>query len=161
MADIEALFCAYYELIYRFLLSLCRDAHLAEELTQETFFRAYVNAKQLRDETKAVSWLCTTAKRAYFAYYREQKRFLPLDDAAELHAPCDVSETVESKVLADEIHSCAKRLEEPYRTVFLLAVCADVPPAQISKSFGKSESWARVTLSRAKCKIKELLREEN
>ena len=159
MADIEALFRAYYELIYRFLMSLCHDEHLAEELTQETFFRAYINARQLRDETKAVSWLCTIAKRVFFAHYKEQKRFAPLDDAAELHAPCDVAQTVEIKVLADEIGSCALRLEEPYRTVFMLAICADVPLMEISRSFGKSESWARVTLSRAKCKIKEMLKE--
>lgn len=159
MADIEALFREHYGLVYRFLLSLCRDAHLAEELTQETFFRAYINARQLRDDTKALSWLCSIARNELMKHYRKQRRLVPLEEVADGQTAEDVAQTVEIKVLADEVYACAKRLEEPYQTVFLLAVCGDVSTVRISRVFGKSESWARVTLSRAKCKIKEMLEE--
>lgn len=159
MADIEALFRDYYGLICKFLLSMCRDESLAEELTQETFFRAYINARQLRDEAKAVPWLYSIARNELMKHYKMQKRLVPLEEAANLHASEDVAETVEIRVLSDEVMACALRLDEPYKTVLLLAVCGDVPLVEISRSFGKSESWARVTLSRAKCKIKEMLKE--
>jgi len=160
MADIEALFREHYGLIFRFLLSMCRDAHLAEELTQETFFRAYINARQLRDDTKAVPWLCSIARNELRKHYRKQKRLVPLEEGVDLQTAEDVAETVEIKMLSDEVMACALRLEEPYKTVLLLAVCGDVPLVEISRSFGKSESWARVTLSRSKCKIKEMMTKE-
>ena len=37
--DIEIIYNRYFKIIYRYLLSLCRDPHLAEELAQETFMK--------------------------------------------------------------------------------------------------------------------------
>ena len=51
MADLERLYHEHYGFIFKFLVSLCHDLSLAEELTQETFFRAYINLKGLRDDS--------------------------------------------------------------------------------------------------------------
>lgn len=51
MPDFEAMFRENNRLIFRFLMKLCADASLAEELMQETFFRAYINLSSLHDET--------------------------------------------------------------------------------------------------------------
>ena len=65
MADYEQLFSEYYDLVFRFLLRRCKDPALAEDLTQETFFRAYMNLGQLRERDKAPAWLCQIAKNAF------------------------------------------------------------------------------------------------
>ena len=79
MAEIEGLYREHYDLIFKLLLTLCRNESLADELTQETFFRAYINIKSLREEGKAVPWLCRIAKNLYYAWYNEHKKWTPLE----------------------------------------------------------------------------------
>ena len=50
-------------------------------------------------------------------------------------------------------------LEEPYRTVFMLAALEDVPLGEISRRFRKSESWARVIYHRAGKKLAERMKD--
>lgn len=48
--------------VYRFLLSLCKDASLADELTAETFYQAYLHIGTFRGNCRVESWLCQIAK---------------------------------------------------------------------------------------------------
>ncbi|MBO5797369.1 MAG: RNA polymerase sigma factor [Clostridia bacterium] len=157
MAEIERLYREYYGFIFKFLLNLCHNESLADELAQETFFRAYINLKSLRNEEKAASWLCRIAKNLYFAWYNEQKKLAPME-TAEVHSAQDVAETVANKLLTKEVMHHVTRLEEPYKEVFMLAVFGEVSLKEISRLFQKSESWARVTFYRAKQKIIEEMR---
>ena len=141
--------------VYAFLYRLCKNESLAEELTQETFFRAYMNIGSLKDPEKAPVWLCSIAKNAYYAWLHEQKRLCPLDEAIEIPDPGNIAEEYSRRELADKAFRALDTLEEPYREVFMLNVFGDMTFAEISKAYGKSESWARVTFYRAKQKILE------
>ena len=68
MTDFEKLFIDNRDFIFKYLMKLTRDSSLAEELTQETFFRAYMNYSSLRDKEKVSVWLCQIAKNTYFAH---------------------------------------------------------------------------------------------
>ncbi|MBE6924938.1 MAG: RNA polymerase sigma factor [Ruminococcaceae bacterium] len=155
MADIEKLYKMHYGFIFKYLMSLSHNEGVAEELTQETFFRAYINITKLRKEEKAAVWLCQIAKNLYFSWCREQKRYQPMEEQTELTSTFDLTDTVEVKMLTRQAMAVLNGLEEPYREVFQLAVLAEVSLKEISQLFGKSESWARVTLFRAKQKIIE------
>lgn len=150
MADVEILFREYYGFVYKFLLSRCGNADLAEELAQETFFRAFMNIKQLKDDAKAAYWLCSIAKNLLFSHYKTQKRFTDIEDAAELQSKQNVEQEVENRIVSEKAMKIIKALDEPYKEVFLLSVYGGMSLAEISKAFNKSESWARVTLYRAK-----------
>ena len=154
MADFERMYCENYDLLLRYLTRLCRDPFLAEELTQETFFRAYMNLGQLRDEAKAPAWLCQIAKRAYYARYHRDKQTAPLEEETVSDAP-GPEEAFVRKELSREAFERLHALGEPYREVFLLHVFANLSLAEISALFGKSESWARVTLCRARKQLRE------
>lgn len=156
MADFEKLYRDYYALIYKFLLSLCKDSILCEELTQETFYRAFMNIKKLRDDAKAVAWLCSIAKNLYFAWYKENKKFC-CDEYDEALCIADVADTAETKFLSEECMKVVNFLESSYKEVFLLSVFTGLSFKDISYAYGKSESWARVTFYRAKQKIIERL----
>ncbi|MBQ8896807.1 MAG: sigma-70 family RNA polymerase sigma factor [Clostridia bacterium] len=153
MADIEKLFREYYGFVYKFLLSRCGNADIAEELTQETFYRAFINAKQLKDDAKAVYWLCSIAKNLLYSHYKASSRYSDIEAAAELRSEQDVGQEVEDRIISERAMNIVKTLKEPYKEVFLLSVFASLPLKEISKAFGKSESWARVTLYRAKQRI--------
>ena len=155
MADIEKLYGEYYGFVYRYLLSLCHDENLATELTAETFFRAYINLASLKSEEKAPIWLCSIAKHLYYVHYNKSKKQLGLTDVAEIADPCDLSEKVVDGVLAKEALQQVYRLKQPYRDVLLLVAVGGRSLKEVSLSYGKSESWARVTYYRAKQKIVE------
>lgn len=157
MLDFEKVFQTNQTFIFRFLMKLCGDVSLAEELTQETFFRAYMNLSNLRSEEKVASWLCQIAKNTYFSWCQEQKKQLPLDD----DSTPDIAELFEDSDLARHAYSCLHALEEPYKEVFMLNAFGGLPLKEISSLFGKSESWARVTFYRAKQKIMEGLGKQN
>lgn len=158
MKQDEKLFEENHAFIYKFLLKLCGNAELAEELTQETFFRAYMNIGSLKNREKAPVWLCSIAKNAYFAWLNEQKRLCPLDDAIGLPDSSDITEEYSRRELAEQAFRALDTLEEPYREVFMLNVFGEMSFAEISRLYGKSESWARVTFYRAKQKILERMR---
>ena len=160
MADIEKLFNEYRGFIFKYLIRLCRNESLAEELTDETFFRAYMNIASLKDEEKAPSWLCSIAKNTYYSWYNEHKKLEGIDEAGEIDDGFDVEELFLNKELTEKILVCLHRLDEPYKEVFLLSVLGQISQRDISKIFGKSESWARVTFYRAKQKLSEMIRKE-
>lgn len=158
MADFERIFEENRGFIYKYLFKMCRNQTLAEELTQETFFRAYMNISNLKKEDKASLWLCSIAKNTYFAYYNEQKKLEPLENSVDAESPFDTESFLENKELAQKAFSVLHSLEEPYKEVFMLSVFAGLSLKEISSLFGKSESWARVTFYRAKQKITERMR---
>ena len=157
MTDFEQMFSDNYDFILKFLTKLCKEPSLAEELTQETFFRAYMNIGQLRDKSKASVWLCQIAKNTYYAWYNDSKKTEEIEDNIADSTP-DLAETFIQKELSKAAFAKLHELNEPYKEVFLLSVFADLSLNEISALFGKSESWARVTLYRAKKKLREMLR---
>ena len=159
MADFEQMFTEHYALIYKLLIKLCGDAPLAEELTQETFFRAYMNLRQLRDESKASAWLCQIAKNSYYSWFSANRNTVELKDELAAGTP-DLADALIQKELTAEAFAKLHELEEPYKEVFLLHVFANLSLNEISALFGKSESWARVTFYRAKKKLQEKLEEK-
>ncbi len=158
VTEFEKLYSENSDFIFKYLLKLCGNNSLAEELTQETFFRAYINLKSLRDKSKAPVWLCQIAKNCYFAWYNEQKKHSSFDDDNGLKDEIDVESLFEKKELTEKAFSCLHELEEPYKEVFMLSVFGQLSLTDISKLFGKSESWARVTFYRAKQKLSERMR---
>lgn len=158
MSDFEKLFSENQNFIYKYLLKLCKNSDLAQELTQETFFRAYINISRLKDESKASCWLCQIAKNTYFAYYNGQKKTAPLSKNETDPFTVTPEEAFINKELTSQAMDCLHRLDEPYKEVFMLCVFGQVSLKEISHLFGKSESWARVTFYRAKQKLSEEMR---
>ena len=154
MAEFEEIYESNQGFIYKFLLNYCRDASLAEELTQETFFKAYINFNSLRSREKAPAWLCQIARNTYFAWYRKQKHTQVIEDG-DLAAEGDLEETAIRKELSAAAMRSLQTLNKPYREVLMLSIFGGLSLKEISGLFGKSESWARVAFYRAKQKILE------
>ncbi len=156
MYDMDEIYRRYFTDVYRYLLTLCRSAAEAEELTQETFWRAMQKLGSFREECTPYAWLCQIGKNLYLSAYRRQKRTQPLDGLFETP---DSTEGPEQQVTdsdtADRLHCILHGLPEPYKEVFTLRTLGELPFAKIASLFGKTESWARVTYHRAKWMIRE------
>lgn len=155
MLDFEKVFQDNQGFIFRYLMKLCGNESLAEELTQETFFRAYMNLTGLRKEEKVTIWLCQIAKNTYFAWYNEQKKLQPLEEIMLSDCAPDMADIFTEIELQAKAFSCLHAMDEPYKEVFMLCVFGGLSLKDISSLFGKSESWARVTFYRAKQKLME------
>ena len=158
MTDFEKLFSENREFIFKYLMKMTRDVSLSEELTQETFFRAYMNYASLKQKEKASVWLCQIAKNTYYAWYNEQKKKDPFDGHELESSGENIEELFIQKELSQKALLCLHELDEPYKEVFMLSVFGCFSLKDISLIFGKSESWARVTFYRAKQKLLERMR---
>ncbi len=155
METFEELYAAYYETVYRYALSLCRRADLAEELTQETFFRALQHVRSFRGECRLDVWLCQIAKNLFRTHAAKESRRMPLTE--QLPADEDLVQALTDAQTALHLHELLHRMDEPYKEVFWMRVFGELSFREIARIFGKTEGWARVAYHRAKAKLKEEL----
>lgn len=79
MDAFDTIFTTYRPLVFRYLRSLSGDAAAAEELTAETFYRAYIHFDTFRGDSKIETWLCAIAKNAYLKDCRRSARTVGAD----------------------------------------------------------------------------------
>ena len=155
--EFQEVYELYFKDVYKYVLALCRDEHMAEEVTQETFFKALKSIDSFRGQCKLYVWLCQIAKNTYFSLAAKEKARGCGDEIPE-ETEALLEEALMSKESAFEIHKLLHDLEEPYKEVFSLRVFGELSFRQIGQLFGKTESWARVTYHRARLKIREGLK---
>ena len=157
VTDFEEVYSLYFRDVYRYALSLCRNAALAEEVTQETFFKALENMDRFDGRSKISFWLCSIARNTYFTLCRKEKRFQCEIPAESLPTDASPEQLLVTREEAFAVHRILHGMEEPYKEVFSLRTFGELSFRQIAQLFGKTESWARVTYHRARLKIKEEL----
>ncbi len=156
----EKLFRECYMSVYSYVMALCKDKALAEEITQNTFYKA-MSAKSsasFEGRSAELTWLCSIAKNAYADELRRRKRQFPLFDS--IASSDDVAEKAEENELSARLHKELEALENPYGEVLKMRVFGEYSYEDIAKRFSKTESWARVTFHRAKLMLKERMDEK-
>lgn len=150
--DFEEIYQAYFHDVYLYTRSLAIDENIAEEITQETFFKALRSMHQFDGKKDIRAWLFTIAKNTYFTHYNKKQREV---NQVEVSVPDDVRvvEYLVNEEQAFEIHHFLHTMEEPYKEVFSLRTFGELSYEKIGQLFGKSDGWARVTFYRAKKKI--------
>ena len=80
MLDMDSVYREYVTVVYKFLLSLCYEEDMAEELTQETFYQAVRSANRYDGSCKVSTWLCQIAKHLWYQEVApKEKRYKPAD----------------------------------------------------------------------------------
>ena len=162
--NIEELYRTYFDIVYRYIRSVSRDGALAEEVTQETFFKALEKIDQFRGDCDVRVWLCQIAKNTLYDHLKKQKKQLLGDEKLEKIESAGgelLEEKLAQRSQAMEIHKVLHGLSEPYKEVFSLRTFGELNFREIGMLFGKSENWARVTYYRARVKIREELEHED
>ena len=155
----EKLYQAFYMKVFSYVMTLAKDRNDAEEITQETFFRAISTEKSFKGESESFTWLCAIAKNIFID---EKRRSAKEDDELSEELPDNdrgIEQKLSDKAMSLKIHSILHQLEEPYKEVFQLRVFGELSFAEIGSIFRKTETWARVTYHRARLKIKERMDE--
>jgi len=148
LTDFKLIYELYFKDVYRFIYAMCRDEHVAEEITQETFYKALKNIDSFQGNCKLNVWLCQIAKNTFYSYHAKQNKLKGI--AVEAVEPHSQDQMFILKEEALRIHKVLHVMNEPYKEVFTLRIFGELSLIEISGLFGKSESWARVTFYRAK-----------
>ncbi len=138
----------YAQMVFKYLMSLCHDSDLAEELTQETFFQAVRSIEKFDGSCKISTWLCAIAKNVLQAHRRKQK---PLE---EIKDPQKTSDSAEKETLDKydqiELMKQLHRCPEPFKEILYLRIFGGMSFKDIGDIMGKTENWARVNFYRGK-----------
>ena len=157
----EELYEENYKIVYGYLLSLSKNKTISEDLTSDTFLKAFEKISTFKGNSKISTWLCQIAKNEYLQYIRRNKRTESIEEYPDIPDVNRIEDIVQDKTMAITIHKLLHDLEEPYKEVFVLKVFAELSYKDIACIFEKTETWARVTYHRARLKIIERLGDKN
>lgn len=136
-------------------MTIIKNQSLAEEITQNTFFKAMTTKKSFEKKSGELTWLCSIAKHLAIDEFRKNQKVEELDETYQQSSKEDLADSIADTESALQIHLILHQLPEPYKEVFQLRVFGELPFSQIGFIFGKTENWARVTYHRARLKIQE------
>lgn len=156
--DMEQIYKEHAKSVYKYLFSLSHDEEWAEELTQETFYRAVYSLDTYDGSCKMYVWLCQIAKHIWYQELEKKKN----RQTQELHEalPSQAISPEDAVLFESEkitLYKAIHSLNEPMREVVHMRLSGEFSFAEIGSVLGKSENWARVTFYRAKLKIMEVL----
>lgn len=161
-ADLEIVYLHFAKPLYFYLLKLTGSSHIAEELVQETFYRATLSL-DLYEEGQVKSWLFKVARNAYMDEWRKRKRWnwVPFYDAlsnsSKLVSPYGVPDTVlSSKEMRREVSHVMEMLPENYRSILYLREYGQFTYEELGETLDLSAEQVKVTLYRARKRFKQL-----
>ena len=157
MQDIKKIYEEYFETVNKYLFCLTKNYDIAEELTQETFYRAVKKIGTYKGECKISVWLCQIAKNLWYDEWRKNKKLANKDyDLLNI----ETEEKVEDEVISNDekitLYKKMQSLDEKTREVIYLRITGELSFKEIGIILDKTENWARVTFYRGKNKLKEV-----
>lgn len=162
-ADTAALFGAYHDRIYRYVLRLVRDRTEAEDLTQETFLRACHRQDTLRDPASVAGWLYRIATHVCLDRLRRRK---PLDCGEEETAtslaqaraatpsPLELTERSETSAC---VQRCLEALPDSYRALIILYEGHALTAPEIARLLQLNLTTVKMRLHRAHRMLRQVM----
>ena len=96
LKEFEELYQMYFKDIFLYIKALSKNDNLAEEITQETFFKAMKVIHKFKGECDIRVWLCQIAKNTYYTWCKKNQRvvFEEIDEHL-----LDESSCIEKKII--------------------------------------------------------------
>jgi RNA polymerase sigma-70 factor (ECF subfamily) len=142
----------HYEAIFRFLRNLTGNKEDAEDLTQQTFLRAWEALPSFRGDSSLSTWLHSIAYREYTHWLRSRREFVPLDEIFDMPDE-QANQNLEAFLLRWAIY----RLDPEHREVFVLYYVQGFSVSEIAKIIGVPAGTVKSRLFFARQKLRELL----
>lgn len=142
--------------IHAVCLRMCADPHLAEELTQETYIRAWQNLGGFRGDSQFSTWLHRVAVNVVLGHLRSagrRPRLEPIDSGAEVHHPS--ARQLPPRAL--DLERAIANLPPRARTVFVLHDVEGYKHDEIASLAGMAVGTSKAQLSRARSLLRKAL----
>jgi len=143
--------------VFRLAFRMTGDEHLAQEMTQETFVRAFAQLDKFRGESALSTWLHRVTLSVVSNAMRKVKRFrareTDLDEALTISDP-----TREADIdLKESLHKAIDELPEIYRTTLVMHDVEGYTHEEIANVLGVAEGTCKSRLSVARAQVREKL----
>jgi RNA polymerase sigma-70 factor, ECF subfamily len=153
----RALYDAHVDQIYRLTYRLTGAEHLARDVTQNTFIRAFASLDGFREESAFGTWLHAIAVSQSLNEIRRRKREwarnAPLEDATALAESAPSSDPL----LREKVMKAVNDLPEGCRTVFMMHDAEGYTHQEIGAALGVTVGTSKAQLSRARGKLRVAL----
>jgi RNA polymerase sigma-70 factor, ECF subfamily len=150
----RALYDTHVDRVYRLTFRMTGNEHLAREVTQDTFVRAFAGLEGFREDASIATWLHSIAVslslNAIKRQKRERTRNTSLDDAGSIAAPARRSDPL----LREKLMQAVNELPEGCRTVFMMHDAEGYTHDEIAKALGIAEGTSKAQLARARQKLR-------
>ena len=153
MQNIEEIYKEYFKTVYKYLFCLTSNHDLAEELTQETFYKAVKKIDTYEGKCKISVWLCQIAKYTWYDYLRRKQEIINIDDLYEFKSEVSLEDKIIEEEEKNLIEGKLNVLDDFSKEVVILRIKGDMSFKEIGNVLNKTENWARVTYYRAKNKL--------
>lgn len=155
--DFEELVDQFYRPLYLFAYSLTQSEAEASDLTQQTFYVWATKGHQLRDATKAKTWLFTTLHREFLKTRRRQSRFPHYElGQVETELPASLPSTVNELDAATVVESLAE-VEEPYQAPLALFYLEEHSYKEIADILDVPIGTVQSRIARGKAQLQRIL----
>lgn len=155
MNDVKDLYATYEKHIFIYLYRLTFDYHLAEDLTQETFFRVVKSFMRFRGDSNVTTWLYKIARNVYYEWSRKNNLKTVDIDSMQITDYEDPQSLYEKKEKDREINKAFKNLPEKYREVLWLREWQGMTYEEIAIITDHSLDWVKVNIYRARRAFRE------
>ncbi len=142
-----------------FLNCYANDIHIAEEATDETFLKLYVDKPKYKSQYSFKTWLYTIGRNTTLNYIKKQKRynFSPIEDYYYLADDIDIEGDYIQHEEKLRVHRAVRSLKKEYSRVLYLVYFEDLSNSEAAEIMGKSPKQIRDLLYRAKQALKSEL----
>jgi RNA polymerase sigma-70 factor (ECF subfamily) len=155
--EFEDLVRTHYASLYRFALSLTRSETDASDLTQQTFLIWGSKGHQLRDRSRAKTWLFTTMHREFLRLRRHEVRF-PRVELSEVEPELSLVEPEGIDILKlDDVLRAFAQVEPLYQATLSLFYIEEMSYREMADVLGVPIGTVQSRLSRGKAQLRQLL----
>jgi RNA polymerase sigma factor (sigma-70 family) len=168
MLDFDELYRIHGKKLCQIAFSITKDRHLAEDVVQETFIKAYKKADTIVDTHKIGSWLAAIAARTAIDYLRAEKRrkWLPSDQSImeQIFSDHDTEQSLEKEVeiilFKEEIQHMLYLLTNEYQQVLVLRFQYGLKEDEIACKLNIKSGTVKTRLHRARKQLKKVMSEK-
>ncbi|KKU36997.1 MAG: RNA polymerase, sigma-24 subunit, ECF subfamily [Candidatus Wolfebacteria bacterium GW2011_GWC2_46_275] len=154
----EEAFTYFSPLLYRFFLARLTHRTIAEDLTQDVFFKIIAKIDTF-DEEKGnfPGWIWQIARNTLIDHYRDKKEIAFADAGEGIEEIASAVDDVDQRMRVQNIMLAVHQLSEEEQELFSLRYVSDVSYKDMSGMLGRSESALRVAVHRLNIKVKDII----
>ena len=157
----------YQKQVHALAWRIIGDFHIAEEITQDSFLKAYMELKTLKEPQRFGSWISVITRRSCFTWLRKKRLWTESFEHLEQTDNEQIEETVYSEYVVEEkertaaetqrevVKKLLAKLQESERTVMTLHYFGEMTCAEIGEFLGVSANTIKSRLRRAQQRLKK------